>query len=598
MQVPSSTKTEQRAVNVLENLIDEHQTMTHQFNSNDKEMSWDGYIWLFKKNDGMQSKANFDSRVPVQIKGHQDPQCKFLDKNKISYSVELDDLKAYATEKGVLYFHIFLNGYQREVFYASLYPSKIADYLEKAKKKGNSSSYSIPFLKLEKDSEKLYVIAKQFDNEAKKQGSAYTPLVKNRIRSDEMDKIKIITLTAVGAKDSYDVLSRLSSGDICLYGSMEGDQYTRPIEWNDESIFSIEKEVNKIISVEGEMFYHKYKCIADSNDGRFLEVSPNLEIRLTESQCKFKMQTSLKEVSNDARFLLKCKSANSFDVGGQSFPYVDYKMSYEFEKKLRFIVDLFDTLTMIDFDVDIKLTDCTEAQMIQLVNLVNLRLGVYNSQLQYGLSKYIWKFGDKCVPLLILKKDNKIVLVNSVYTNEFAFFLSGDKRGKQEEYRFPMFLYNDVDVLANLYEYNYDSFRSQIDNTEINEFTSGAFLEGVLVLINVFDLNSDLNFLALAEYLLQLLEPFVTKELILLNRLQIKKRTGEFNDGDFTLLNKIKSDEIHILFGKYVLLGNKATAKIYFEQFSDEDQSIYKGYPIYKLYDECFSYFKNGPKKC
>ena len=47
MQVPSSTKTEQRAVNALEAIIDEHSTMVHQFNGNDKEMSWDGYIWLY-----------------------------------------------------------------------------------------------------------------------------------------------------------------------------------------------------------------------------------------------------------------------------------------------------------------------------------------------------------------------------------------------------------------------------------------------------------------------------------------------------------------------------------------------------------------------
>ena len=65
MQVPSSTKTEQRAVNALEAIIDEHSTMVHQFNGNDKEMSWDGYIWLYKKNDGAQSKSNFDGRVSV-----------------------------------------------------------------------------------------------------------------------------------------------------------------------------------------------------------------------------------------------------------------------------------------------------------------------------------------------------------------------------------------------------------------------------------------------------------------------------------------------------------------------------------------------------
>ncbi len=69
-------KTEQRAVNALA-IIDEHSTMVHQFNGNDKEMSWDGYIWLYKKNDGTQSKSNFDGRVSVQIKGHNDPQHNF-----------------------------------------------------------------------------------------------------------------------------------------------------------------------------------------------------------------------------------------------------------------------------------------------------------------------------------------------------------------------------------------------------------------------------------------------------------------------------------------------------------------------------------------
>jgi len=185
-----------------------------------------------------------------------------------------------------------------------------------------------------------------------------------------------------------------------------------------------------------------------------------------------------------------------------------------------------------------------------------------------------------------LKKDNEIELANSVYTNKFAIFLPCSESKNKEGYRFPIFVYHDVDVLANLYYYDYNAFRSQIDNAEINEVTSGALLECVLIMINVFDRNSDSHFLVLAEYLLQLLEPFITEELILLNRLQIKKRTGEFNKDDLDLLNKIDSDEIHILFGKYVLLGDKTKAQIYFKRFSDEDQSRYKGFPIYKLYSQ------------
>lgn len=418
------------------------------------------------------------------------------------------------------------------------------------------------------------------------QGALYTPLVQDRIRSDDFDKIKSITLTVVGAKDSYNALLRLSSGDICLYGKTDDDKYPRPMEWIDKSTFFIGKDVNQKISVGEEVFYTQYKCIADSNGGMVLVVSPNLEIRLTENKFNFKIQTSLKEVSRDARFLLRLKSANSFAIEGHRFQYVNLNMPPELEKQLKYIVDLLDTLKMIDFDVNTKLSDYTDTQQTQLVKLVNLRLGAYNSQLQDGLSKYIWKFGDKCVPLLILKRDNEIELANSVYTNKFAIFLPCSESKNKEGYRFPIFVYHDVDVLANLYYYDYDAFRSQIDSAEINEFTSGALLECVLILINVFDCNSDSQFLVLAEYLLQLLEPFITEELILLNRLQIKKRTGKFNKGDFNLLNKIESDEIHILFGKYVLLGDKTKAQIYFKRFSDEDQSRYKGFPIYKLYSQ------------
>jgi hypothetical protein len=43
----SSTKTEHRAINALKAIIDEHSTMEHQINENDKEMSWDGFISLY-----------------------------------------------------------------------------------------------------------------------------------------------------------------------------------------------------------------------------------------------------------------------------------------------------------------------------------------------------------------------------------------------------------------------------------------------------------------------------------------------------------------------------------------------------------------------
>jgi len=524
MHLPSKTKTEHRAVNTLEAIIDEHLTMDHQFNGNDKEMSWDGYIWLYKNYSGASSKLDFDGKISVQIKGHNDLKHKFLGRDKIMYSVELGDLAAYATEKGVLYFQIFMHDKNREIFYASLYPSKIAYYLDTAKKKGNKSTYRIPFLKLEQDAEKLYILAKQFDIESKKQGSAYTPLVEDRIRKDDFRNLKSINLNVVGATDPYSTLMRISSGDVCLYGRTKDDKYLRPIEWMDNLKFFVGRNVQQMISIQGEVFYHQYQCIADSEGCVCLVLSPNLELTLTGSGvAKFHVSSSLKELSHDARFFLKLKSTGSFSIDGHGIEYVGAQLLPEAEKKLKYIVDLCETLEMIDFDVNVGLSHYTEEQQAQFMELVNLRLGAYDT-IKGNYGRYIWTFGDKFVPILLHKVNNKIELYNFIYSNKIETTILCSEGDDKRQYRLPAFALEEIDVLSNLYSYNYEAFRHQIDTSDANEITSELLLECVLRLISVFDTNGDIHFLDLAALLLQKLEPFLSRERIRLNRLQIRRR--------------------------------------------------------------------------
>lgn len=49
MYDPSNNKIEKRAIGALQNIINEDLTMDYQFNSMDKEMAWDGSIYIFKK---------------------------------------------------------------------------------------------------------------------------------------------------------------------------------------------------------------------------------------------------------------------------------------------------------------------------------------------------------------------------------------------------------------------------------------------------------------------------------------------------------------------------------------------------------------------
>lgn len=388
MQMPSSTKTEHRAINALKAIIDAHSTMEHQINENDKEMSWDGYIWLYKHNDGVQSRENFEARVPVQVKGHNDKKHNYIKRSRISYSIELADLAAYATEKGVLYFQIFIDGKNSEIFYSSLYPSKIADYLDIGRQRGNNTSINIPFIKLEKDADKLYIIAKQFNDEAIKQGSAFTPLVQDRIRSIDFYKLTSINLTVVGARNYHDALMRLSSGDICIYGKTAGDKYYRPMEWQDDSRYFLGKDVKNEIAIGNEVYYHGYRCITDSDGGIVFNLSPNLSINIKDGRFNFSVKSTISELVNDARFLLKLKESESFTVQGYTIGFKDPVYTEEFENRLKYIADLYDTLIMINFNLDTPISMYTDEEQTQFIKIVNLRLGAFNKNIKEGISRY------------------------------------------------------------------------------------------------------------------------------------------------------------------------------------------------------------------
>ena len=585
MNLPSSTKTEQRAVNALENITDEHLTMGHQFNGNDKEMSWDGYIWLFKNNDGNQSKENLDARVPVQIKGHHDTKKRFYDKKRITYPVELDDLRAYAKEKGVLYFQIFVDGKNRkEIYYSSLFPSKISDYLERAVGKSNVKSSNIPFIKLEGNADTLYVVAKQFSEEATKQGSAYNPLVVDRIRSIDFDKLKKISLSVVGANDEYSALLRLSSGDVCLYGQMEDDKYPRPLQWVDESKFFVRKDVRQSVSLGDKVYYDKYKCIADSEGGMTLLLSPNLELRITEGKVNFLVKSSIEELYHDATFLLHLRNSEFLCIQGQRTNYLNPSMSSELEEKLEFFVDLYETLVMIGFDTSVKYSDLSESERLQLIELVNLRIGAYNYRLKEEISRYDWKYGDRYVPLLVIKENESITLESAIYTDRYAIFLPDENDEKTKENRMPLFVCHKENVLGNLLVNDFHAFRKQIDDCNYNEKTGSALLEGVLRIINVYDMNGQEEFLDLANYLLDKITPYVPRAFSILNSMQIKARRTGLDSNDMEVIQALEVDDVQLEFGKEVLLGEKEKAQVTFEKFPAEGQEQYKKFPIYTLF--------------
>ena len=601
MRVPN-VKIENRALNVLENIIDAHNTMSYQFNSLDKEMSWDGSILIYKDNGGNIDKINYDSEARVQIKGHIDDPMKnksrkkeYIGRQRITYPVKLTDLKVYSKNGGVIYFEIFMSpeGEESEVFYASLYPSILKKYIDEkenklAKKKiqPNNPTISITFTRLEKNEKKLYNIVKQFSIEREKQGTGEVALVRDMIMLKDIDKVQSISATAVGVDDGVSILKRLCAGDICFYGKTEGNPYERPIEWARNAKFIMRQDVGQSIFIGDTIYYEKYEVEETSDDEIFLILSKNLRIDLRNNKFYFKAVTGIKELKRDAEFLLNISKPTVLKINETTLSITKFRMPKKLENVLKFYIDINEILSMIEVDFDRPLKDIDEKVLRQLADLIRMKKGLKNHLLTEKYHIYNWLLEDKYVPVVVIRHDDdeENDLRNAIYTKALQ---AATTDGKQNYFKVPLFEGVDTHVFQKLYRYDYDWLKKQIDSEDVNEYTSEYLNQAALKLISVFDENKDYEALELAQYQFDKINDMEKdKPYFIINVLQLKKRQGGFTERDIEKLREIvNGSDVQISFGAKVLLGDRDGAEKEFLKMDKETQALIKTYPIFYLYE-------------
>lgn len=600
LSVPSS-KIENRALNALENIIDDHNTMSHQFNSLDKEMSWDGSILIYKDNEKNTDKINFDDELRVQIKGHIDDPEKnksgkqdYLGKQRITYPVSLIDLKIYSKDGGVLYFEIFMSpdGRKREVFYASLYPSILKKYIDekeakllKKKKYPKNPTTSIVFRRLKNDADVLYEIVKQFSVEKRKQGTGEVALVKDMIMLKDIDKVKSISATIVGTNNEFEILKKFASGDVCFYGQTEGNPYERPIEWARDAKFIMHKEVEQSITIGDTLYYDKYEMEKSSDDEFIIIPSPNLRIDLGNSKFNFKPISGIEELKHDAEFLFEAIQATAFTINHHNFLYTEPRMPKELEDELKFYLELDEALSMIEIDFDKPFKDLDEKILKQLADLVRIKKGLKNNIFTEKSHIYNWMLEDRYIPIIVTRHDNdeRNDLHNAIYTKKYQTSISNDKN---EHFIVPLFGRIKEHVIKKLYRYDYAYLKEQIDKEDINEYTAGYLSQVALNLISIFDENKDYNALELAQYQFDKINEIEgNKPYFIINLLQLKKRRESLEEQDIQKLNTITSSDPQMIFGIKVLIGDKDAAKWALENMDKEAQDLIKKWPIYYLYE-------------
>ena len=615
-------KIEDRTVEALRDIIKLHPTMAEDIKKGDKDLSYDGYIRLFMDGDTESDKQNFDADIPIQIKGHEDKKKSYFGKERISWPVDIDDLKVYFRGYGCLYFQIFVSedGCESEIYYNSLFPSKIRYYLEFASRKKNKHTYNINFVRLDKNPYKLEVLCRQFATEMISQGSGRGQIVSRLIDVNDLRFVKNFSFKVVGAKNPYDALRMISSGDVVIHGSYEDDGIEYPVGIGDSFTAYMRQNVHGGVYVGDVKYYDAFRIessVTAPGEARYsrdsvdrLYLSPNLSLVFGKDGVKFNVSfnSDIMQIANDAKFLVDVVRHGDLRIDKHSVPFAGTDVTDEFMSRLDGLAEVGSILQDIGCKIIIPFKDMSEEDKAQIDLLVQIKKGIKTFNTDKTIFLYDWKFDGKIFPFIIEKDAGEIKFIGLMYNRslKMSYGSPEEDAGEQPDtlpedaYIVPNFVNLSAEQLGGLYYYDYESMFDQIDDAVINDNTEHALDYLTLSLIGAYDISENGKLLEIAKALLERLIELYPEVLNLrINMFQIEKRIhDELSEAQIKELKEmdLQADEetqsspngnfykvLHFCIA--VLLDDKVEAGSTYGKFNKKEKEAVEGFPIMNLYE-------------
>lgn len=307
-----TTNIENKAINEFRRYLEDSAVIQPFINDNDKEPSWDGFLYVYK--DGIKDKSHYSCRIPIQVKGHEVDYFKDGYKEKI----ELNDLKAYLTDP-VVYVVCLIkkDSKERRLLYRNLLPETIKNILKGKDKQTIVSVLMKPIPDKCEDFEKLLMV---FDEDKIKQlPFAHKPSMSIQdIKSCKIRQFQFAAPTIF--KDNIQLMRYLSKTPTFIYAQINA-QYdiSVPLEGGEALLtFNQKREID--VKSGGRLFYHE--VCTEVKDGVFsvivgqvlrLELPDENSLQLTiHINCE---SDNLDDRINEAEFILTLYETSSLELG-------------------------------------------------------------------------------------------------------------------------------------------------------------------------------------------------------------------------------------------------------------------------------------------
>ena len=545
----------------------------------DKFPIWDGHI-LVRSSEEIEKKDIIRYKIPVQVKG-----ITSLDKN-FKYPIEVDNLKKFLNDDGVLYFVVFVknlrNSNENEIFYIDLLPDNIKKILEN---KEEQQTISIPLKKLPSKQEDLVNLVFNFGLNRSKQSHLISC---KDISIADFDKICL----------HYETPFKTTPMDILLnyngffYGYKDNIPY--PFREIKKGNISGICTVNQKIFIQEKEYFPCFKIKHNINNSTFI-FNDNLEFVFdrenNEAKYRLLFQGTLTNYIKSCQFLLDTSENKGFSVNDANFEVNIKKSSIaDIKRRIKRYETLQQALNLCGANKDLYLKEFTEKDTNTANALIETFINKNGIKLKVKEKAYILslRLCNSTITCLANRLDNGKYIFNT-------FSFDGDTKIGNDDKKIQvspcMVLRNEH--FQNSLNIQFSQFLDDIKKYDIEEGYLFFVNKLILELLLAYDITTEQILLKTAEDICEWLEAVNTnielKELYHLNTLQCKiRRNKELSEEDKEYLYNITDNNQNNLlkFGASVLLRDKNRGERYFKKLSDEEQTEIQNCPIYNLWKD------------
>lgn len=577
------------ATSAIKNRIADTDRLSQFINERDKEPIWDGAIYAYKSKS--RSNDNIIGKAPVQVKGKV---VKAIKSDKITYRVNITNLKQYRDDGGVLYFVVYISeDKQKIIYYAMLLPFLLNRYIAIAH--GKTTMINLKELP-DKDNDFENIVI-NFVNERKRQiisknGKNWT--IQEVVELLGKDDVCMnLSCTCIGY-DVHNPFSYLRDNEIYLYAGNRDGSLSFPVE-HIENIEMMVHEPEVSISANGHHYYDKIK-VERHRDGRFVIYMGKSFRYLCEGDkttFKYNLEGNLNEQIDTIKFLLDIIDDKGLYVNGIKCPIEPSEGGLEqfnregAEGRLKYLLRVKAVLDKLGIVEPLELDQVTQKQEDYIRMLINCLL----NGMRAGFNEKgdipplgTVTIGNLRIMLLFRQMEDERYEINDFFRYKIDCKL--DQAGNYDTTQFCMLTAEDYLRTSNLdMEIIEKSFKEHRNKGHFERMTLCT-----LEMLKAYDRDKkrkDLLDMALRLncWLQENSDDVVHK----INLYQCYKRRRDLNDDEIEdlsdMLQKGESNNAAKA-AIQILLNSKRLADMYIKKLNKDDRDTFIDYPIYNLYKE------------